>query len=197
MNNGSEYTVIYLHGFLSSPQSVKATQTQSFFTEHYPHVEFLVPQINHYPDLAAVQLNDLVNQYGGRKLRFIGSSMGGFFSTYLVSQFGGKAVLINPAVKPHILLSDYLGEHENPYTQETFLLESRHMKMLEGLLVDPIEALDSFLVLLQTDDKTLDYTEAETKYHGAKVTVEQGGDHSFIGYERYLTRIAEFLLIDD
>jgi predicted esterase YcpF (UPF0227 family) len=122
--------------------------------------------------------------------------MGGFFSTYLLNQFGGKAVLINPAVTPHILLADYLGEHENPYTKESFILETKHMIMLENLLVEPIQDPSKFWVLVQTGDETLDYRQATNKYQGAKMTIEPGGDHSFVGYDSYLADIAEFLLSD-
>jgi predicted esterase YcpF (UPF0227 family) len=196
MIDHNQYTIIYLHGFLSSPQSVKAMQTQSFFAEQYPEVEFVVPYISHYPDKAVEQLKALVEQYNHTQLRFIGSSMGGFFSTYLVSQFDGKAVLINPAVMPHILLKEYLGEHENPYTKDVFLLEDKHIEILRELYVDPFTASDRFWVLLQTGDETLDYRQAEQRYREAKVTVEQGGDHSFIGYEKYLSDIAKFLFTE-
>ncbi|TDF38359.1 esterase YqiA [Alteromonadaceae bacterium M269] len=190
----TQTTLIYLHGFLSSPQSVKAVQTKDFFAEHYPQVNFVVPQISNYPDLAIAQLRELVSQYQNTRLRFIGSSMGGFLSTHLVSQFGGKAVLINPAVEPHILLKDYLGEHTNPYTGEVFDLESHHMQILKELLVDPLPNPENFWALLQTEDETLDYRLAERKYQDSKLTIEQGGDHSFVGYERHLATIAEFLI---
>jgi predicted esterase YcpF (UPF0227 family) len=194
MNSHTPYTVIYLHGFLSSPQSVKAMQTQAFFAKHYPTIDFVVPSIDHYPDRAIIQLKALVAQYQQTKLRFVGSSMGGFFSTHLVNQFGGKAVLINPAVMPHVLLNDYLGEHENPYTKNTFLLEHKHIDVLERLFVRDLNNLENFWVLLQTADEALDYQQAVDRYLGARVTIEEGGDHSFVGYERYLKGIAEFLL---
>lgn len=194
--NTKPYTVIYLHGFLSSPKSVKARQTHTFFAEHYPHIEFVVPSINHYPDQAVDQLTELVRQYAHTKLRFIGSSMGGFFSTYLLHQFDGKAVLINPAVTPHTLLRDYLGEHENPYTRDKFTLESGHIDVLRRMFIESITKPGRFWVLLQTGDETLDYKLAEKKYQGGKLTIEQGGDHSFVGYERYLHDISHFLLSD-
>ncbi|MEI8649578.1 YqiA/YcfP family alpha/beta fold hydrolase [Paraglaciecola sp. Hal342] len=54
----------------------------------------------------------------------------------------------------------------------------------------------NYWVLLQTADETLDYRQAEKKYMGAKLTIEEGGDHSFQGYERFLKDIFQFLLHD-
>ncbi|MCV5960180.1 esterase YqiA, partial [Escherichia coli] len=47
--------------------------------------------------------------------------------------------------------------------------------------------------LQQTEDEVLDYRQAVDKFAKAKQTVEQGGDHSFVGFERYPAQIIEFL----
>ncbi len=185
--------LIYIHGFLSSPQSVKAQQTLDFLTVHYPDLVVEIPEVPNYPDLAIAALESLVNKYQGHPLRFIGSSMGGFLSTYLVEKYGGRAVLINPAVKPYELLVDYLGEHVNPYTNKTFTLDESHIAQLLALDTPVVTSPSRYWALLQTDDETLDYRQAEAKYANSKLTVEQGGDHSFQGFERYLPQICTFL----
>ncbi len=188
-----EFVLIYIHGFLSSPQSVKAQQTVKFVQQHFPNLVVELPEVPNYPDEAANLLEGIVSQYPDKKLRFIGSSMGGFMSTYLVEKFGGKAVLINPAVEPFNLLKGYLGPHVNPYTNKAFTLEEKHIQQLRDLNVDVIKAPTSYWALLQTEDETLDYRLAEQKYRDGKVTVEQGGDHSFVGYENHLINIFDFL----
>ena len=188
--------VFYLHGFLSSPKSVKAQLTADFVKSNYPELTFEVPQLSNYPGQARDILLKLAEQYQGRPLRFIGSSMGGFLSTFMVERFSGRAVLINPAVKPFELLVDYLGLHVNPYTNEQFCLEHKHMLELKEMDTTRLQHPDNYWALLQTDDEVLDYRQAEEKYAGARLTVEQGGDHSFQGYERFLPDIFEFLLED-
>ncbi len=185
--------LIYLHGFLSSPQSVKAQATQAYWQQHHPEIEFVCPQLPCYPLPAKQLLDGLAQQYQGKHIAFIGSSLGGFLSTYMVQHYGGKAVLVNPAAKPHEVLSDYLGEHLHPYTGETFHLDSSHMQQLETMHQERPRQPEAFWVLLQTGDETLDYRDAEQKYRGAKLTIEQGGDHAFQGYERFLPGIFEFL----
>ena len=186
--------IIYLHGFLSSPRSVKAQQTLDFAQVNFPQVEFVVPQLPAHPLPTVQLLDELVARYQGYRLSFIGSSLGGYLATYLLEKYQGRAVLINPAVQPYTLLADYLGDHLNPYTQEAFTLEGIHTRQLAGIDTPALAHPENYWVLLQTADETLDYRLAEQKYQGAKLTIEQGGDHSFQYYRRFLADIFRFLL---
>ena len=191
-----QYVVIYLHGFLSSPQSQKATQTLEFVRANYPNLVIEIPQLANYPNDAVAIIEQLVTKHKGNKLRFIGSSLGGFLSTFMVEKYSGKAVLINPAVRPFELLVDVLGEHINPNTQQTFLLENKHIEELRQLDTLTLDPKSDYWVLLQTADETLDYRLAETKYQDYKLSIEQGGDHSFQDFQRFLPDIFRFLLQD-
>ena len=190
--------VLYLHGFLSSPQSVKAQLTVQWFAEHHPDVVVHTPALSNYPSKVFDQLEGYINSHpellqGG--LKVIGSSMGGYLATYLVERFGGKAVLINPAVKPYELLIDYLGEHVNPYTNEVFELVAEDMDVLKALDTEVLNTPDAYHVMLQTGDETLDYRQAQAKYEAGTLVIEQGGDHSFINYPNHLPAIARFLRV--
>ncbi len=185
-------TLIYLHGFLSSPQSVKAQQTQKFVQQNRPDINLVIPELPNYPQQAADTIAQLIEQYSDRLLGFIGSSMGGFFSTYFAEQTGTKAVLINPAVRPFELLADYLGDHINPYTDKAFTLTQDHIHQLIGFDTPTVTRPDRYWALLQTGDETLDYRQAVDKYAHSKLTIEEGGDHSFQGYERFLSAILDF-----
>lgn len=122
--------------------------------------------------------------------------MGGYLSTWLVEQFGGKAVLINPAVRPFDLLQDFLGEQHNPYTNERFVLTAEHMRDLRQLYCDNLKQPENYKVLLQTGDEVLDYRLATEKYADSDLVIEQGGDHSFVDFDRHLAQIFDFLLAD-
>ncbi|GGW80182.1 YqiA/YcfP family alpha/beta fold hydrolase [Alteromonas halophila] len=192
--------ILYLHGFLSSELSVKAVATQQFFASHYPHVNLQVPRLTNYPSQVQDQLETLIAARpaltdGG--LRVIGSSMGGFLATYLVEKYGGRAVLINPAVRPYALLQDYLGQHQNPYTRQDFELVASDIEALVALDTPAVRQPSHYRVLLQTGDETLDYREAQNKYAGSSLVIEQGGDHSFTSYTSHLPEIADFLLARD
>ena len=191
-----QYLIIYLHGFLSSPQSLKATQTIEFVAANYPQLKIKVPQLGNYPEEAMAVIESIVADNKDKKLRFIGSSLGGFLSTYMVEKYSGKAVLINPAVRPFELLTDFLGDHINPYTQQRFVLGNKHVAELRQLDTPTLKAESDYWVLLQTADETLDYRQAESKYQDKKLTIEQGGDHSFQNFQRFLPDIFRFLLQD-
>lgn len=186
--------LLYIHGFNSSPLSMKANLMREYCQAHRPDIKVIIPQLPCFPQQAAQMLLDIVEQYkDDYQIGLIGSSLGGFMSTWLNSQFGFKAVLVNPAVKPYELLVDYLGEQTNPYTNETYTLETRHIDELKALDVQSIASPNSFWLLQQTEDEVLDYRQAVNKFVFSKQTVEQGGDHSFVGFERYPAKIIEFL----
>jgi predicted esterase YcpF (UPF0227 family) len=191
-----QYVVIYLHGFLSSPQSQKAMQTLEFVSANYPNLTIEIPQLANYPNDAVAIIEQQVAKHKGKKLRFIGSSLGGFLSTFMIEKYSGKAVLINPAVRPFELLVDFLGEQINPNTQQHFSLENKHIDELRQLDTPTLNPASDYWVLLQTADETLDYRQAETKYQDYKLSIEQGGDHSFQNFQRFLPDIFRFLLQD-
>ncbi|EID7696825.1 esterase YqiA [Vibrio parahaemolyticus] len=186
--------LLYIHGFNSSPLSMKANLMREYCAQHRPDIKVIVPQLPCFPEQAAQLLLDIVEQYkDDYNIGLVGSSLGGYMSTWLNAKCGFKAVVVNPAVKPYELLVDYLGEQTNPYTHETYTLEACHIDELKALDVQSIASPNSFWLLQQTEDEVLDYRQAVDKFAKAKQTVEQGGDHSFVGFERYPAKIIEFL----
>ncbi|MCB4437788.1 esterase YqiA [Alteromonas sp. McT4-15] len=189
--------ILYLHGFLSSPKSVKAQATKAYFEQHHSDVMLHIPELSNFPSQVEAQLLALIESTPAlleNGLKLIGSSMGGYLSTFLLEKFGGKAVLINPAVKPYELLQDFIGAHQNPYSGEKFEIIESDMHVIKALEASTLKDEACYKVLLQTEDETLDYRLAAQKYANSELVIEEGGDHSFIGYENHLPAIASFLL---
>ncbi|KGY08683.1 esterase YqiA [Vibrio sinaloensis] len=186
--------LLYIHGFNSSPLSHKANVMKAYCEQYRPDIKVLVPQLPCFPELAANLLLDIVEQHKeDYRIGLVGSSLGGYMSMWLNNQFGFRAVVVNPTVKPYELLADYLGEQVNPYTNETYMLEEQHIDELIALDTPTIRDPSDFWLLQQEEDEVLDYRQAVSKFVGAKQTVESGGDHSFVDFERYPEKIIKFL----
>ncbi|WP_117235730.1 esterase YqiA [Vibrio maerlii] len=188
--------LLYIHGFNSSSLSHKANVMRAYCESERRDIKVLTPQLPCYPGEAKALLLELVEKYqDDYTIGLVGSSLGGYLSIWLNSLFGFKAAVVNPAIKPYELLQDYLGEQVNPYTNERYVLEEKHMGELLDLDVAEIATPQDFWLLQQTEDEVLDYRQAVNKLKGAKQTVEEGGDHSFVDFERYPKQIIEFLAL--
>ena len=186
--------LLYIHGFNSSPKSLKAMEMAEYCRQHRPDIRVEIPQMPCYPAEAATFIDNLVSSLRqDYQIGLVGSSLGGYISTWLNHRYQLPAVLVNPAVKPYELLVDYLGEQENPYTGERYWLEAKHMDELKQIDVPEIEAPKLFWLMQQEGDEVLDYRQAVAKYAACKQTVEPEGDHSFIGFDRFPAEIIKFL----
>ncbi|MGL6160828.1 YqiA/YcfP family alpha/beta fold hydrolase [Microbulbifer sp.] len=192
--------LIYLHGFLSSPQSFKCQLLRKWLAQEHPRIVFCAPQISPYPAVAAHSLSALVENFVNSAecgpVGLAGSSMGGFWASYMAEHYRLPAVVINPAVHPSHFMPNYLGQTLTPYSGEAqeYRLTPADvdtMRQLEASLPHPLAA--RYWLLAQRGDETLDCREAEDFYRGQRQTIEDGGDHSFQGFARYCAPIIEFL----
>ena len=181
--------LIYIHGFNSAPNSFKSQRVGKCMRALGRESEYFVPALPHRPAAAMALLRDAAEHNPGAAL--IGSSLGGFYATWLAERYGLRTVLVNPAVRPYELLSGYLGPQKNLYTDEHYELTAQHIEELQALEVATITPQHYFLIT-RTGDETLDYRLGVEKYHGARQWVIPGGDHGFGDFENYLDVVLEF-----
>ena len=187
--------IIYLHGFNSSSASLKASQLRVRLAAMGLDESFAAPDLSHWPQQAMATLEAIVNARRVEDVTLVGSSLGGYYATWLVEKHGVKAALINPAPRPYELLRPLLGPQRNLYSGEVYDLTERHLEELRMLEIPHITRAANYLLLVQTGDELLDYREAVEKYRGAQQVMIPGGDHDFQHFEDYIGRILEFAAI--
>jgi len=189
--------LLYLHGFNSSPQSHKAQLLHGFMQQRGCGDRLIMPQIPEVPGEAVIFLGNLAEQIRqDSELSIAGSSLGGYYATWLAEKYNCPAVLINPSVKPFKTLEACLGENKFYYSNKTWVFDTTHISQLRDIYIPQLSHPENFLVLLQTGDETLDYREAEEKYHDSRLIIEEGGDHAFNGFENHLGHLLNFCLIE-
>lgn len=165
---------LYLHGFGGSGEGTKANA----FREHFSG-EIMAPSLSYVPDLAIDTLKQIIECLQDHTtVTLIGSSLGGYYATYLAEHYGLKAVLINPSVKPYETLIKVMGSAYNYYDESRFEWNENHIKMLKAYDTRDITP-HQYLLLVQKGDELLDYREAQLKFEGANRIVEEGGNHSY------------------
>ena len=195
MSAYSPTSLIYIHGFNSSPRSTKAELLSRYIREqHYP-ISFQAPQLPSTPSAAISCLARVIEAEAEGRVALVGSSLGGYYAAYFAERYGLRAVLINPAIGAYHLLSKYIGENHNPYSGEVYTLGDQHMIELRALETQRHRQPSNLLLMVQTGDETLDFRLATRQYHRSPCIIEYGGDHRFRGFVRWLPFICHFLRI--
>ena len=190
--------LIYIHGFLSSPSSHKAMQVEQWLRVNRPDIEYHCPFLTAYPGQTRQTLETLVESLLPDPVYLMGSSLGGYWATWLVEKYKLRAVLINPAVKLDLLKSDEYVNVEllNYHTDDSYTLTEQDIEDLIAVDVRKINQHDSYWLIAQTGDETLDYRLAVEKYADCKQLIEEGGDHSFQSFERHISDAIDFLQLE-
>lgn len=189
--------IIYLHGFNSTGDSAKGQALKSALGGE---ISFYTPTYNYDPALSVSDLRtfiqDTIQQHTDDEPRMIiGSSLGGFYAQYLARKFTDfKVVLINPALGPIDTLQNHLGENENFYSGEKYILKQYHLDELDKYTISsPCSPVVPTLVLINKADEVIDYHFAYKQYHScAEVILFEGGDHQLQHLNESIPKIKNF-----
>ena len=188
--SGMSAGILYLHGFCSSPESWKAKLLGDAMRARGLADRFFCPALSPVPNEAIAQAENILRSQNG-PLTLVGSSLGGFYSTYLAEKHDLRAALINPAVVAPLSLNAYIGTQQNLHTGETFEFTAEHIEQLGALECRTITP-ERYLLLVETGDEVLDYRQAVARYAGCRQEIFPGGDHSFTRFPDLLPQLFEF-----
>jgi predicted esterase YcpF (UPF0227 family) len=183
--------ILYIHGLNSSALSYKASVLRKRMTELRRSREFLCLELPPSPREAIARLEETIKAHDRQDVNLIGSSLGGYYATFLAERYAVRAVLVNPAVAPYELLGAYVGPQTNLYTGVRYELTRGHLAELAALEVERVTP-ERYLLIVGTDDEVLDYRAALARYQGARQIVVEGGDHGLSVFESYLGPVLAF-----
>ncbi|MCU6434724.1 alpha/beta fold hydrolase [Undibacterium sp. Jales W-56] len=184
--------IVYLHGFRSSPQSFKARMMADYMQRLGRAGEYVCPQLPASPLLAIRQAEQILAACPAHEVTLIGSSLGGFYATWLAERYGYQAVLLNPAVKPPRDLEKYVGVTTAYHSDEVFEFKAGYVAELRAYEVAAITRPERYFLLAATGDEVLDWREMVAHYPGAKQLVIQGSDHGMADFAGYMDQVLAF-----
>ena len=184
--------ILYIHGFNSSPASHKSNQLRDRLQSLGRDGDFRCPALPHFPRQAMAMLERELHGIDAADITLIGSSLGGFYATWLTEKYGMRSVLVNPAITPHLGLSAYLGPQKNLYTGDEYQLTQEHLDQLAALHVRKPARSGRYLLMHTTGDELLDWRVAVDHYSGCRKLIVQGSDHGFKEFGDYLDLVMEF-----
>jgi predicted esterase YcpF (UPF0227 family) len=186
--------ILYLHGFRSSPASFKARVVGRRMAELGRADELLCPQLPASPKAAMELALALVDATPARELAIVGSSLGGYYATWLAERLGCRAVLLNPAVTPLTSLEQHVGVSTAFHSDEPFEFKREYIAELGALAVDKISGPERYFLIAATGDEVLDYRTMVAHYAGARQVVIDGSDHAIPEFADYVDDVLAFCL---
>ncbi len=177
--------ILYLHGFASCGEGNKSSELKNWFGAD----NVIAPDLPPSP-LDTIQMIEEILSASHFDV-LAGSSLGGFYATYLAEKDRMKAILLNPSTQPWETLASQLGWQKRFCDDEVFEFKAIYLEQLRTLQTVPVKG--KYLLLLQSGDEVLDYTKAQSLYHTHKIIVEYGGNHRFENIEEYLSMIEKFI----
>jgi len=186
--------LLYLHGFRSSPQSMKARMMAETMAGKHADVVWRCPQLPPSPHEAMGLVMQEIATWPRETMAVIGSSLGGFYATHVAEQTGCRAVLLNPAVQPARDLRKYIGEQTSWHDpQERFFFIEEFVQELRDLECGPITHPERYLAVIAKGDEVLDWREMHARYAEGSVRLLEGGDHAISDFAVHQPAILEFL----
>jgi predicted esterase YcpF (UPF0227 family) len=188
--------ILYLHGFRSSPLSFKT----SFLAERMQALglgdQYVCPQLPASPRAAIELAQQVVEQVDPSQLTLIGSSLGGYYATWLAEKIGCRAVMLNPAVYAARDLATQVGVKTQYHSNEPFEFKAEYVDELAALRIDRITKPERYFLIAATGDELLDWREMVTYFSHAKQHVIEGSDHGLTGFTDYVDEVLTFCGVD-
>ena len=161
---------------------------------NYPRVTWWCPQLPPSPRAAMDLVVEGIAQWPRAATAVLGSSLGGFYATWVAQQLGCKAVLLNPAVDPARDLAKHIGEQTAWHDpQEHFFFEPGFVDQLRVLQCHGLDQPSRYYLVVAKGDEVLDWREMVARYPGAAIRLLEGSDHALSDFDTHIDGVLGFL----
>ncbi len=184
--------ILYLHGFRSSPRSIKAKQLATRLEQRGLGARWQCPQLPVSPRAAAALIDTVVARDDAQPLAIIGSSLGGYYATWAAERVDCRVVLLNPAIHPERDLVRDLGPQAVYHSDETVDIRPEFLDELKALRVGPVSRPERFLLVAATGDELLDWREMTARYPDVEQRIIDGSDHGLSDFDDYIDDVIDF-----
>ena len=184
--------ILYLHGFRSSPRSIKARQLEARLVARGID-GYRCPQLPVSPRAAARMIDGLARDEAA-PLALIGSSLGGYYATWLAERVDCRVVLLNPATHPDRDLVHHLGTKTVYHSDETVEIKPEYLDELKALRVGPVTRPERYLLVAATGDALLDWREMVARYPDSPRRVIEGSDHGLSDFADHIDDVIDFAM---
>jgi uncharacterized protein len=192
--------LLYLHGFRSSPQSMKAQKMAAWVAAHRPDLTFWCPQLPPSPAQAMALVAQGLADWPTEGTALMGSSLGGFYATWVAERLAAGArapvVLVNPSTDPASSLAQHIGEQthwHNP--QDRFFFRAEFVDELRALACGALTHPPRYQVWAATGDEVLDWRTMQARYLPCELRVVQGSDHALSDFDTHLPAMLAHLAL--
>ena len=187
--------IVYLHGFRSSPRSRKAQMLREYLQRRGLADRYVCPALPASPRTASQLALYAAQAKPSDHVALIGSSLGGYYATWVAEKLGCRAVLLNPAIDPARDLQAHVGRQPVFFSDDEIDFRPEY--------IDELRALDTcvtkperYFLIAATGDTVIDYRMMVAKYQGARQIVIKGGDHELSDFAQYVDEVLSFCGID-
>lgn len=129
---------------------------------------------------------------GAGPVALLGSSLGGFYATWLAEHHDLVTTVVNPAVRPWRLLDKYTGINHNYHSGEAYQFDPAWLDELRHYQVEEISKPEQMLMLTQTGDESLDWRDGWEYYADCHLFRGLGGSHGFDDFDAFIPLVLRF-----
>jgi predicted esterase YcpF (UPF0227 family) len=184
--------IVYLHGFRSSPNSRKATMLRDRLRALGLADAYACPALPASPRAAAQLALGIAGAMPADRIALIGSSLGGYYATWVAERLGCRAVLLNPAIHPARDLEGHLGRQPVYFSDDEIDFRPEYLQELVEIDTPVVTRPERYFLVAATGDTVIDYRAMTAKYAEARQRVVDGSDHELSDFERYIDEVLQF-----